>query len=112
MRILTVSSGLGLILHDISLRSQIFNAESAHKGKITGVTFADGDRLLSCGVDRNVKLWDTRQHPTDENGAGPSEVRLRSICPEIHVEIFTESEAFEHISGKNSIQVGLLKTIL
>ena len=45
----------------------------AHKGKISGVCFADEHRLLSCGVDRNVKLWDTRQE-VDENGAGPSEV--------------------------------------
>lgn len=44
----------------------------AHKGKITGLTFADENRLLSCGVDRNVKLWDFRD--VDENGAGPSEV--------------------------------------
>lgn len=44
----------------------------AHKGKITGLCFADEDRLLSCGVDRNIKLWDTRR--VDENGAGPSKV--------------------------------------
>ncbi|CAL1710018.1 unnamed protein product [Somion occarium] len=42
-------------------------------GKISGVCFADEDRLLTCGVDRNVKLWDTRE--VDENGAGPSDVR-------------------------------------
>lgn len=64
------------MLHDISLRSQIFNVENAHKGKITGVVFADGERLLSCGVDRNVKLWDTRRHISEDSGAGPSEVRL------------------------------------
>ena len=44
----------------------------AHKGKISGVCFADEHRLLTCGVDRNVKLWDSRD--VDENGAGPSEV--------------------------------------
>ena len=49
----------------------------AHKGKISGVCFADENRLLSCGVDRNVKLWDTRE--VDENGAGPSEVIIYSV---------------------------------
>ena len=44
----------------------------AHKGKISGVCFADEHRLLTCGVDRNIKLWDSRE--MDENGAGPSEV--------------------------------------
>ncbi|EMD36877.1 hypothetical protein CERSUDRAFT_51790 [Gelatoporia subvermispora B] len=63
----------GLIVHDISRRSQLLSVEQAHKGKITGICFADADRLLSCGVDRNVKLWDTRSVPEeDERGAGPS----------------------------------------
>ena len=40
--------------------------------------WSDGDKLLSCGVDRTVKLWDTRTL-SDANGemevdAGPSEV--------------------------------------
>ena len=51
----------------------------AHKGKISGVCFADEHILLSCGVDRNVKLWDTRE--VDENGAGPSEVSNQSLNP-------------------------------
>lgn len=49
--------------------------EDAHKGKISGVCFADENRLLTAGVDRNIKLWDTR---VDENGAGPSGVRIHS----------------------------------
>ncbi|CAL1710016.1 unnamed protein product [Somion occarium] len=63
----------GMIVHDISLRRHILRVDEAHKGKISGVCFADEDRLLTCGVDRNVKLWDTRE--VDENGAGPSDVR-------------------------------------
>ncbi|PSR75689.1 hypothetical protein PHLCEN_2v8980 [Hermanssonia centrifuga] len=61
----------GLIVHDISRGTHMLRVEAAHKGKISGVCFADENHLLSCGVDRNVKLWDTRQ--VDENGAGPSE---------------------------------------
>lgn len=62
----------GLVVHDLAQRSQLMRIEAAHKGKITGVCFADEHRLLSCGVDRNIKLWDTRQE--DEDGAGPSQV--------------------------------------
>ena len=61
-------------MHDIAQRTHLLRVNEAHKGKISGVCFADEHRLLSCGVDRNVKLWDTRE--VDENGAGPSEVRL------------------------------------
>jgi len=63
----------GLIVHDIVKKSHQMKIDVAHKGKITGFAFADSNRLLSCGVDRNVKLWDFRE--VDENGAGPSEPR-------------------------------------
>lgn len=62
----------GIVIHDLAQRASVTRIENAHKGKISGVCFADENRLLSCGVDRNIKLWDTRQ--VDENGAGPSEV--------------------------------------
>ena len=69
----------GVIVHDVSLRRHILRVDEAHKGKITGLCFADENRLLSCGVDRNVKLWDTRE--LDENGAGPSKVRSFTSIP-------------------------------
>jgi hypothetical protein len=49
----------------------------AHKGKVSGLCFADADRLLSCGVDHAVKLWATQ--PSEGNEAGPSEVLIISI---------------------------------
>ncbi|KIY68889.1 WD40 repeat-like protein [Cylindrobasidium torrendii FP15055 ss-10] len=61
--LITVASGSwdgGLIVHNISTRSHILNLPQAHKGKLSGITFADDSRILSCGVDRTVKLWDTR----------------------------------------------------
>lgn len=67
---------LGLIVHDIGIHKHIMKVDDAHKGKVSGVCFADEHRLLSCGVDRNIKLWDTRDE--DENGAGPSTVSRRS----------------------------------
>ncbi|KAG9226923.1 hypothetical protein CCMSSC00406_0003404 [Pleurotus cornucopiae] len=59
----TVASGSwdgGLIVHNISQRSQLLNIPQAHKGKVSGLCFTS-DRLLSCGVDRTVKLWSTDQ---------------------------------------------------
>lgn len=49
----------GIILHNLSTRNQLLKLPQAHKGKVSGLCFADGDRLLSCGVDRNIKLWST-----------------------------------------------------
>ncbi|PPQ92176.1 hypothetical protein CVT25_008950 [Psilocybe cyanescens] len=48
----------GIILHNLSTRKPIAKIPQAHKGKASGLSFSpDGQRLLSCGVDRNVKLW-------------------------------------------------------
>ncbi|KAB5588880.1 U3 small nucleolar RNA associated protein [Ceratobasidium theobromae] len=35
------------------------SGDGAHKGTVSAITYAEGPRLLSCGVDRTVKLWDT-----------------------------------------------------
>ena len=51
------SSLLGIILHNLSTRQQLVKLPHAHKGKVSGLCFAAGDRFLSCGVDRNIKLW-------------------------------------------------------
>lgn len=48
---------LGLILHNLSQRSRIAHIQGAHKGKVSGLCFAGEDRFLSCGVDRNIKMW-------------------------------------------------------
>ena len=71
-------AGAGLILHDIPRRRKVVHVENAHKGKISGVCFADNDRILSCGVDRNIKLWSINpsEEEVDEDGAGPSTVHL------------------------------------
>lgn len=88
----------GLIVHDIAMRSHILRVDEAHKGKVSGVCFADEHRLLSCGVDRNIKLWDTRPDSmldVDENGAGPSEVRKP-------LSVFPGKSAFNSIDHHRS----------
>ena len=46
----------------------------AHQGKISGLCWADENRMLSCGVDRNIKMWDVRPGTTSEySEAGPSQ---------------------------------------
>ncbi|KAH9903485.1 WD40 repeat-like protein [Cubamyces lactineus] len=76
----------GLIVHDVSRRSRLLHIEDAHKGKVSGVCFGQQDRLLSCGVDRNIKLWDSHKGleeagDEDESGAGPSKRKPLSIFP-------------------------------
>jgi WD repeat and SOF domain-containing protein 1 len=48
----------GVIVHNIAEQKHSHQIQGAHKGKISGLCFADSDRLLSCGVDCNIKLWD------------------------------------------------------
>ena len=49
---------IGVIVHNIAERTHSHRIQGAHKGKVSGLCFADGNRLLSCGVDSNIKLWD------------------------------------------------------
>ncbi|KAF9038269.1 WD40 repeat-like protein [Hymenopellis radicata] len=59
--LITVGSGSwdgGVIIHNLSLRTHILRLPQAHKGKVSGLCFSGESRILSCGVDRNVKLWD------------------------------------------------------
>jgi WD repeat and SOF domain-containing protein 1 len=60
----TVASGSWdgeIIVHNLAQRSHLKRIPQAHKNKVSGLCFAQGSRLLSCGVDRNVKLWDINQ---------------------------------------------------
>jgi len=57
-----------ILLHDLPQREVFLKLLNAHIGKISGLCFADEERLLSCGVDRNVKLWDVRKSIGGESG--------------------------------------------
>ncbi|EPT01980.1 hypothetical protein FOMPIDRAFT_1144267 [Fomitopsis schrenkii] len=90
----------GLILHDIPRRRKVVHVENAHKGKISGICFADNDRLLSCGVDRNIKLWNINpsEEDMDEDGAGPSTSRSP-------LKVFPGKTAFNSIDHHRSDSV-------
>lgn len=54
-------------MHDLPQRRHILRIPNAHKRSVTGVAFAGPDRLLSCGVDQMVRLWDVQ---TSSDGHG------------------------------------------
>ncbi|KAF8752100.1 WD40 repeat-like protein [Rhizoctonia solani] len=57
----TITSGSGdgeIIVHDLVTHRHLLKVPGAHKGTVSAITYANGPRLLSCGVDRTVKLWD------------------------------------------------------
>ncbi|KAF8329686.1 WD40 repeat-like protein [Cantharellus anzutake] len=49
-----------IILHDLPQRRHLMRLPHAHERSITGICFAGPDRLLSCGADQLVKLWDLK----------------------------------------------------
>ncbi|KAJ6562454.1 WD40-repeat-containing domain protein [Mycena capillaripes] len=86
----TVASGSwdgGVIVHHLARRSQLLHAPQAHKGKVSGVCFSREGRLLSCGVDRSIKLWSLESSHTE------------SPQP---VSVFTGKSAFNSIDHHNS----------
>jgi DDB1- and CUL4-associated factor 13 len=71
----------GILLHNLALREQWLRFPNAHKGKVSGLCFTRNDQLLSCGVDRNVKLWDVRspRDETHDESSSHSSVRTRAF---------------------------------
>lgn len=56
---------LEIIIHDLPQRRHLLKIPGAHKRSVTGITFAGSNRLLSCGVDQMVRLWDV--HSSSES---------------------------------------------
>ncbi len=68
-----------IILHNAGRRTHLTKITGAHQGKISGLCWADSHRILSCGVDRNIKMWDVHtEASSDFSGAGPSQVGFPS----------------------------------
>ena len=71
-----------IILHNVARRTQIAKVPGAHKGKLSGICWADENRLFSSGVDKTVKMWDMRSSPEMSSpGAGPSEPKPMAVFP-------------------------------
>jgi len=70
LRLLNVSD---IIIHDLQQRTEILTLRGAHKGKASGLCFGGekGDRFLSCGVDKTVKLWNTPTGLEQDTGVRP-----------------------------------------
>ena len=71
---------LDIIIHDLQQRTEVLTLRGAHKGKASGLCFGgeNGDRFLSCGVDKTVKLWNT---PTGlEQDTGVCSFLLHTLC--------------------------------
>lgn len=58
---------IDIIMHDLSSRHITTKIPKAHKGKVSGLCYASADTLLSCGVDRTVKLWSISDNSSEDN---------------------------------------------
>ncbi|KAL9709330.1 Protein sof1 [Leucoagaricus gongylophorus] len=61
------SWGGDIIMHNLSSRHITAKIPKAHKGKVSELCYASADRLLSCGVDRTVKLWSVSDNSSEDN---------------------------------------------
>ena len=68
-----IPTALDIIIHDLQQRTEILTLRGAHKGKASGLCFSgeNGDRFLSCGVDKTVKLWSTPTELEQDTGVRP-----------------------------------------
>jgi WD repeat and SOF domain-containing protein 1 len=71
---------LDIIIHDLQQRTEVLTLRGAHKGKASGLCFGgeNGDRFLSCGVDKTVKLWNTPTGLEQDTGVRP--IPLHTSC--------------------------------
>ncbi|KAH8995065.1 WD40 repeat-like protein [Lactarius hatsudake] len=82
-----------IIVHNAGRRTHLAKIPGAHKGKVSGLCWADENRILSCGVDRNIKMWDACQDAQlDPSEAGPS----RSLLPYPIVAAYVSCSSIDH----------------
>ncbi|KAI0297021.1 WD40 repeat-like protein [Multifurca ochricompacta] len=69
-------------LHNAGRRKHLAKITGAHQGKVSGLCWADENRILSCGVDRNIKMWNVSQEaPLDSSEPGPSQPKPLVVFP-------------------------------
>lgn len=76
----------GIIVHDLPTRTKPLRFPAAHKGVVSGLCFTDDGRILSCGVDRLVKLWDAKTTSDGDGLVDDEEARVTvSLLPSLRV---------------------------
>ncbi|KAF9004004.1 WD40-repeat-containing domain protein [Cyathus striatus] len=85
----------GVILNNLSTRKPIVKIPQGHKGKISGLCFNLDGKILSCGVDRNVKLWATDSDASSEKPLAvfPGKVAFNSIDHHRHDPLFATASS-------------------
>ncbi|KAG8951175.1 rRNA-processing protein sof1 [Tulasnella sp. 424] len=91
----------GIIVHDLPTRTKLLRFPAAHKGVVSGLCFTDDGRILSCGVDRLVKLWDAK---TTSDGDGLVDDEEARVTRE-SLATFSGSTAFNAIDHHRSDQL-------
>ena len=95
-----------IILHNAGRRTHLTKIAGAHQGKISGLCWADDHRVLSCGVDRNIKMWDVRAEAiSDSPGAGPSQVRFFLLFQLRHFLTLLQPKPLAVFPGKGTLQL-------
>ncbi|KAG8894131.1 rRNA-processing protein sof1 [Tulasnella sp. 403] len=100
----TIASGSGdggVIVYDLPTREKVLRFPGAHKGVVSGMAFAEEGRLLSCGIDKLVKLWDV-QATSDGDGFVEDVERRTARKP---VAVFPGKVAFNCIDHHRSDQI-------
>ncbi|KAG7090912.1 hypothetical protein E1B28_009988 [Marasmius oreades] len=87
----------GILVHHLSQRQQLLKLPQAHKGKVSGLCFADDSRLLSCGVDRNVKIWKIDGDSDHPLSVLPGKAAINSIDHQRSSPIFATASNLVHI---------------
>jgi hypothetical protein len=60
---------------------------------------------LSCGVDKNIKMWDARLEASSDSVAGPSQARSLPFYLGLFLTIFT-AKATGRLSREGNTSVG------
>ncbi|KAJ3850743.1 WD40 repeat-like protein [Lentinula lateritia] len=80
---------------------QMARLPQGHKGKVTGLSFVGDSRLLSCGVDCNVKLWKI-------GSVRSSFLKVKNLIPILQdepVNVFPGKYAFNSIDHQRSSSI-------
>lgn len=91
LNFLTIFPLLEIILHDLPQRSHLLKISEAHRRSCSGLAFSGSNKLLSCGVDQTVRLWDvgTEYDSHDKNADEEGEV--------VHKVSYFRSRSSHHI---------------